>query len=69
MKGIAAPNPPASHEPLAFSRCMRGHGVTDFLDADAGTQARDREQRCESPPSLTCRPPWPEAEGTEMDRE
>ncbi len=30
----SSPGSSASHEPLAFSRCMRAHGVTDFPDPD-----------------------------------
>jgi hypothetical protein len=55
--GSLSPSNSASHEPLVFSRRTGAHGVTDFLDADGGTQARDREQRCESLLSLTHRPP------------
>jgi hypothetical protein len=37
--GSSSPSSSASHDPLAFPRCMRAHGVTDFPDSGGPIQA------------------------------
>jgi hypothetical protein len=37
--GSSSPSSSASHDPLAFARCMRAHGVTDFPDSGGLGQA------------------------------
>lgn len=39
QSGSSSPGPSATPDPLAFARCMRSHGVTDYPDSGGPAQA------------------------------